>query len=101
MLEHHVFSQSSCSAVVDDKNWHSNATGAERLSALAHAIAIESYSNTEAKARQHAGRNMALYNQIVAQAKACIIPGFRFYQQKLSVQFHNIVVSVCPHLHMQ
>ena len=76
-------------------------TCCERLSALAHAIAIESYSNTEAKARQHAGRNMALYNQIVAQAKACIIPGFRFYQQKLSVQFHNIVVSVCPHLHMQ
>ena len=34
---------------------------------------------------------MALYNQIVAQAKACINPGFRFYQQKFSVQFHNIV----------
>ena len=63
----------------------------ERLSALAHAIATESYPNTEAKARQHAGRNMALYNQIVAQAKACINPGFRFYQQKFSVQFHNIV----------
>ena len=57
---HHVFSQSSCSAVVEDK------------------------------ARQHAGRNMALYNQLVAQAKASINPGFRFYQQKLSVQFHNI-----------
>ena len=56
----------------------------ERLSTLAHAIAIESYPNTEAKARQHAGRNMALYNQIVAQAKACINPGFRFYQQKFS-----------------
>ena len=38
----------------------------ERLSALAHAIAIESYPNTEAKARQHAGRNMALYNQLVS-----------------------------------
>ena len=63
----------------------------ERLSALVHAIAIDSYPNTEAKARQHAGRNMALYNQLVAQAKACINPGFRFYQQKLSVQFHNIV----------
>ena len=32
----------------------------------------ESYLNTEAKARQHAGRNMALYNQLVAQGKACI-----------------------------
>ena len=63
----------------------------ERLSALAHAIAIDSYANTEAKARQHAGRNMALYNQLVAQAKACINPGFRFYQQKFSVQFHDIV----------
>ena len=63
----------------------------ERLSTLAHAIAIESYPNTETKARQHAGRNMALYNQLVAQAKACINPGFRFYQQKFSVQFHNVV----------
>ena len=63
----------------------------ERLSALAHAIAIESYPNTEVKARQHAGRNMALYNQLVAQAKACINPGFSFYQQKFSVQFQNIV----------
>ena len=61
------------------------------MSALAHAIDIDSYPNTEAKARQHAGRNMALYNQLVAQAKACINPGFRFYQQKFSVQFHNIV----------
>ena len=34
---------------------------------------------------------MALYNQLVAQAEACINPGFRFYQQKFSVQFHNIV----------
>ena len=63
----------------------------ERLSALALAIVIESYPNTEAKARQHAGRNMALYNQLVAQAKACINSGFRFYQQKFKVQFHNIV----------
>ena len=63
----------------------------ERLSALAHAIAIESYPNTEAKARQHSRGNIALYNQLVAQAKACINPGFRFYQQKFSVQFLNIV----------
>ena len=34
---------------------------------------------------------MALYNQLVAQGKACINPGFRFYQQKFSVQFHNVV----------
>ena len=53
--------------------------------------AKEFYPNTEAKASQHAGRNMALYNQLVAQSKACINPGFHFYQQKFSVQFHNIV----------
>ena len=63
----------------------------ERLSALAHAIAIESYPNTEAKARQYADGNLPLYNQLVTQAKACINPGFRFYQQKFSGQFHNIV----------
>ena len=57
----------------------------------AHAIAIESYPNTEAKARQHSRGNIALYNQLVAQAKAWINPGFRFYQQKFSVQFLNIV----------
>ena len=33
----------------------------ERLSALAHAIAIESYPNTEAKAHEHAGENMVFY----------------------------------------
>ena len=30
-------------------------------------------------------------NQLVAQGGASINPGFRFYQQKFSVQFHNIV----------
>ena len=63
----------------------------EHLSALAHAIAIESYPNTEANAHEHAGGNMVLYNQLVAQAKACINPGFRFHQQKSSVHFHDTV----------
>ena len=36
----------------------------ERLSALAHAIAIESYSNTEAKARQHGGNIRAMHHGI-------------------------------------
>ena len=61
------------------------------MPALAHAIAIESYPNTEAKAREHAAGNMPLYSQLVAQAKACISPGFMFYQHKFSVEFHNIV----------
>ena len=38
-----------------------------------------------------ASRPLLPPNQLVAQAKACINPGFRFYQQKFSVQFHNIV----------
>ena len=63
----------------------------ERLSALAHAIAIESYLNTEAKAKQHAAGNALLYNQLVAQAKACITPGFNFYQRKFSSEFHGTV----------
>ena len=57
-----------------------------RLSALAHAIAIESYPNTEAEAREHAAGNVPLYNQSVAQAKAYINPGLRFYQQKFSME---------------
>lgn len=63
----------------------------ERLSALSHAIAIESYPNLEAKARHYANGNNQLYNQLVAQGKACINPGFRFYQTKFSLQFRDIV----------
>lgn len=63
----------------------------ERLSTLAHAVAVESYPNTEAKAREHAAGNVPLYNQLVAQGKACITPGFRFYQQKFSGEFHTTV----------
>jgi hypothetical protein len=63
----------------------------EHLAALAHAIAIDSYPNTEAKARQYAAGNVPLYNQLIAQAKACITPGFRFYQQKFSREFHATV----------
>ena len=32
-----------------------------------------------------------LCNQLMAQAKACIQPGFQFYHQKFSVQFHGTV----------
>ena len=42
--------------------------------ALAHAVAVESYPNTEAKACNHAGGNVSLHNQLVAQGKACITP---------------------------
>lgn len=32
-----------------------------------------------------------MYQQLMAQAKACIQPGLYFYQQKFSVQFHSTV----------
>ena len=48
----------------------------ERLSALSHAIAIDSYPNLEAQSRHHANGNGPLYNQLVAQGKASINPGF-------------------------
>ena len=61
----------------------------ERLSALAHAIAIKSYPNTEANLK-----SMQLemcYYTISWLHKACITPGFRFYQHKFSVEFHDTV----------
>jgi hypothetical protein len=68
----------------------------ERLSALAHAIAIESYPNTEAKDQEHAAGNMPLYMQSVG----CTSKGLHFprihvlpaqIQCGISIQFHNIV----------
>lgn len=44
----------------------------ERLYASAYATAIESYPNTEAKTCQHAGRNKALYNQLVVQGGSIV-----------------------------
>ena len=35
----------------------------ERVSALAHAVAVESYPNTKAKARMHSGGNVPLCSQ--------------------------------------
>ena len=63
----------------------------ERLSALAHAVAVESYPNTEAKPREHGGWNLPLYNQLIAHGKAWISPGFRFYRHKFSGEFHTTV----------
>ena len=54
----------------------------ERLSAVTRAVAV---------AREIAGGNAVLCNQLMAQAKACIHPGFQFYHQKFSVQFHGTV----------
>ena len=63
----------------------------ERLSAVTRAVAVGNYPNTTAVAREIAGGNAVLCNQLMAQAKACIQPGFQFYHQKFSVQFHGTV----------
>ena len=63
----------------------------ERLSAVTRAVAVGNYPNTTAVAREIAGGNAVLCNQLMAQAKACIQLGFQFYHQKFSVQFHGTV----------
>ena len=63
----------------------------ERLSAVTRAVAVRNYPNTTAVAREIAGGNAVLCNQLMAQAKACIQQGFQFYHQKFSVQFHGTV----------
>ena len=71
----------------------------ERLSAVAQAVAVDHYPNTEAVAREIANGNVAVYNQLMAQAKACIWPELNFYQRKFNVQFRDTVKSArfcCP-----
>mgnify|MGYP001795108908 FL=1 len=55
----------------------------ERLSAVAHAIAVGHYPNTEAVAHEIANGDAALFSCLMAQAKACVRPGLNFYQQNL------------------
>ena len=63
----------------------------EHLSAVAQAVAVDHYPNTDAVAREIANGNVAIHNQLMAQAKACIRPGLNFYQRKFSVQFRDTV----------
>ena len=44
----------------------------ERLSAITRAVAVGNYPNTTAVAREIAGGNAVLCNQLMAQAKTCI-----------------------------
>ena len=60
--------------------------GYERLSAVAQAVVVDHYPNTEAVTPEIAKGNVAIYNQLMTQAKACIRPGLDFYQHKFSVQ---------------
>jgi hypothetical protein len=63
----------------------------DNLSPVSWAVAVDNYPNTLPVARESAGGNAALCNQLIAQAKACIQPGLQFYQQKFSGQFYGIV----------
>ena len=63
----------------------------ERLSAVSKAVAVDCYPNTVAVARLFSDGNDALCKQLIAQGKACIQPGLRFYQEKFSGQFHETV----------
>ena len=58
---------------------------------MTQAVAVDNYPNTTAVARKIAGGNVVQFNRLMAQAKACIQPGLQFFQQKLSVQFHDTV----------
>ena len=63
----------------------------EKLSAVSRAVAVDNYPNTLAVARESAGGNAALCNQLIARAKACFQPGLQFYQEKFSGQFYGTV----------
>ena len=63
----------------------------EHLSSIVNAISVGSFPNVEALARQRADGDQRLFNELIMQAKACINPGFRFFQQKFSNEFHSVV----------
>ena len=62
----------------------------EHLSTIVNAISVGSFPNVEALARQRADGDQRLFNELTMQAKACINPGFRFFQQKFSNEFHSV-----------
>lgn len=51
----------------------------ERLSAVAQAVVVDHYPNTEAVTPEIANSNVAIYNQLIR-------PGLDFYQHKFSVR---------------
>ena len=84
-------------AVVIDAGVHLEGDGPlvfscyERLSAVAHAVAVDHYPNTEAVSREIANCDAALLSCLIAQAKAWVRPGLKFYQKKFIVQFCDTV----------
>ena len=65
----------------------------ERLATVSNAVAVAAYSNVEGVARHQAVRNLPVYNQLVAKAKACINPGLQFFQRKFSQEFYENVCA--------
>ena len=68
-------------------------TSYERLATVSHSVEIDAYSSAEGVTRRHANGNVPVYNRFVANAKACITPGLRFYQRKFSQEFHDLVCA--------
>ena len=56
----------------------------QKLATVSNSVALANYPNVEGVARRQANRNVPVFNQLVARAKACINPGLLFFQQKFS-----------------
>ena len=67
----------------------------ERLATVSNAVAVAAYPNVEGVARRQAVRNLPVYNQLVAKAKACINPGLQFFQRKFSQELYENVRAFC------
>lgn len=63
----------------------------EHLSEVTNAVAVEHLPKTTTVASEIADGNAEVYNQLIAQVKACIQPGLHFYLQKFNVQFLSTV----------
>ena len=63
----------------------------ERLLNVAHAVAVEHYPNTAAVAREVTDGNPAVYNHLMAQAKACIQQVYNFTVPFVLLRLHDCV----------
>ena len=65
------------------------------LATISNAVAVATYPNVEEVACCKAVRNLPVYNQLVAKAKACIYPGLQFFQRKFSQEFYENFRAFC------
>lgn len=63
----------------------------ELLATVSNAVAVAAYPNVKGVARRQAVGNLAVYNQLVAKAEACIYPGLQFFHRKFSQEFYENV----------